>query len=95
MDELTEKWEALKSAAANRGEMLDDSLQAHQYFTDSNEAESWMQEKVGSLRSLKHLNTGRLHSYSDSVLLEFVYVTRSRMLHEQHSDAATTTMLYK
>lgn len=37
--------------ALQRKQDLEDSLQAHQYFADANEAESWMKEKepiVGS-----------------------------------------------
>ncbi|XP_067948494.1 spectrin alpha chain-like isoform X2 [Watersipora subatra] len=44
--ELEERWTELKTAAEQRRELLDDSLHAHQYFTDANEAESWMTEKV-------------------------------------------------
>ncbi|RWS27338.1 hypothetical protein B4U80_10632, partial [Leptotrombidium deliense] len=48
---LNEKWQHLKEKANQRRQDLDDSLQAHQYFADANEAESWMKEKepiVGS-----------------------------------------------
>ncbi|XP_076343494.1 spectrin alpha chain-like isoform X2 [Tachypleus tridentatus] len=45
MDQLNEKWQQLKDKARQRKEDLDDSLQAHQYFADANEAESWMKEK--------------------------------------------------
>ncbi|XP_071033294.1 spectrin alpha chain [Parasteatoda tepidariorum] len=48
---LNEKWQALKDKALQRKQDLEDSLQAHQYFADANEAESWMKEKepiVGS-----------------------------------------------
>lgn len=48
---LNEKWQQLKEKAMQRKQDLDDSHQAHQYFADSNEAESWMKEKepiVGS-----------------------------------------------
>lgn len=42
---LVEHWNLLKSKAAQRKQDLEDSLQAHQYFADANEAESWMREK--------------------------------------------------
>ncbi|XP_049273275.1 spectrin alpha chain isoform X2 [Rhipicephalus sanguineus] len=48
---LSEKWQQLKDKALQRKRDLEDSLQAHQYFADANEAESWMKEKepiVGS-----------------------------------------------
>ena len=40
-----DKWVSLKEKANQRKVDLDDSLQAHQYFADANEAESWMKEK--------------------------------------------------
>jgi spectrin alpha len=42
---LHDHWNQLKEKASQRKQDLDDSLQAHQYFTDANEAESWMKEK--------------------------------------------------
>ena len=42
---LHDHWNQLKEKAAQRKQDLDDSLQAHQYFTDANEAESWIREK--------------------------------------------------
>ncbi|XP_014210997.1 spectrin alpha chain isoform X2 [Copidosoma floridanum] len=42
---LDERWGQLKDKARQRKQDLDDSLQAHQYFADANEAESWMKEK--------------------------------------------------
>ena len=42
---LDEHWGQLKEKARQRKVDLDDSLQAHQYFADANEAESWMKEK--------------------------------------------------
>ncbi|XP_012266103.2 spectrin alpha chain isoform X2 [Athalia rosae] len=42
---LDEHWGQLKEKARQRKTDLDDSLQAHQYFADANEAESWMKEK--------------------------------------------------
>merc|ERR1712223_1907320 len=42
---LHDHWNQLKEKSAQRKQDLDDSLQAHQYFADANEAESWMKEK--------------------------------------------------
>ena len=42
---LHDHWNQLKEKASQRKQDLEDSLQAHQYFTDANEAESWMKEK--------------------------------------------------
>lgn len=49
--QLRDGWRNLKTKADKRRQDLDDSLQAHQYLADANEAESWMREKepvVGS-----------------------------------------------
>jgi spectrin alpha len=45
VDLLDDHWAQLKEKARQRKHDLDDSLQAHQYFADANEAESWMKEK--------------------------------------------------
>lgn len=42
---LHDHWNQLKDKANQRKQDLEDSLQAHQYFADANEAESWMREK--------------------------------------------------
>ncbi|CAJ0583549.1 unnamed protein product, partial [Mesorhabditis spiculigera] len=49
--QLRDNWRALKNKADKRRGELNDSLQAHQYLADANEAEAWMGEKepiVGS-----------------------------------------------
>ena len=49
--QLKDNWRNLKSKAEKRKQDLNDSLQAHQYLADANEADSWMREKepvVGS-----------------------------------------------
>uniref|UniRef100_A0A0V0G435 Putative ca2+-binding actin-bundling protein n=2 Tax=Triatoma TaxID=30075 RepID=A0A0V0G435_TRIDM len=43
--DLNAHWFQLKDKALQRKQDLEDSLQAHQYFADANEAESWMKEK--------------------------------------------------
>ncbi|KAB7494812.1 Spectrin alpha chain [Armadillidium nasatum] len=45
LNTLNQHWSLLKEKANQRRQDLDDSLQAHQYFADANEAESWMKEK--------------------------------------------------
>jgi len=45
LNTLNQHWSLLKERAGQRKQDLDDSLQAHQYFADANEAESWMKEK--------------------------------------------------
>jgi len=45
LNTLNQHWAQLKERANQRKQDLDDSLQAHQYFADANEAESWMKEK--------------------------------------------------
>lgn len=42
---LNQHWNSLKEKAVQRKQDLEDSLQAHQYFADANEAESWIKEK--------------------------------------------------
>ena len=43
--QLHDHWNQLKEKSTQRKQDLSDSLQAHQYFADANEAESWMKEK--------------------------------------------------
>lgn len=45
VDTLRDQWNSLKEKAHQRKQDLEDSLQAHQYFADANEAESWIREK--------------------------------------------------
>jgi spectrin alpha len=45
LSSLNDHWNQLKEKANQRRQDLDDSLQAHQYFADASEAESWMREK--------------------------------------------------
>lgn len=51
---LFEHWNNLKERALQRKQDLDDSLQAHQYFADANEAESWMKEKEPIVSSVDY-----------------------------------------
>lgn len=45
LSNLNQKWYALKEKANVRKRNLENSLQAHQYFADSNECESWIRDK--------------------------------------------------
>ena len=45
LGQLHDHWNQLKEKSTQRKQDLVDSLQAHQYFADANEAESWMKEK--------------------------------------------------
>ncbi|XP_031333128.1 spectrin alpha chain isoform X3 [Photinus pyralis] len=46
---LQDHWIQLTDKAKQRKQDLEDSLQAHQYYADANEAESWMREKEPSV----------------------------------------------
>lgn len=54
LDALKEQWNNLKEKAYQRKQDLEDSLQAHQYFADANEAESWMKEKEPIVASVDY-----------------------------------------
>lgn len=43
--DLRNYWDSLRQQSQNRRQLLEDSLQAQQYFADASEAESWMHEK--------------------------------------------------
>ncbi|XP_037875801.1 spectrin beta chain isoform X2 [Bombyx mori] len=42
---LSKQWETLRDLAAAREKQLADAAEAHQFYGDANEAESWMKEK--------------------------------------------------
>ncbi|RVE46092.1 hypothetical protein evm_009256 [Chilo suppressalis] len=42
---LSQQWETLRQLAAVREKQLADAAEAHQFYGDANEAESWMKEK--------------------------------------------------
>ncbi|XP_022090941.1 spectrin beta chain, non-erythrocytic 5-like isoform X2 [Acanthaster planci] len=46
IDELQEKWARLNEFAEARKYRLEQAAQSHQYYIDTNEAESWMREKM-------------------------------------------------
>ncbi|XP_052769142.1 spectrin beta chain, non-erythrocytic 2-like isoform X1 [Mya arenaria] len=43
---LMDCWKQLQDLAKTRRIKLEDAIEAHQYYTDANEAESWMKEKM-------------------------------------------------
>ncbi|XP_059044966.1 spectrin alpha chain, non-erythrocytic 1 [Achroia grisella] len=45
LSSLNQQWEALRELAAAREKQLADAAEAHQFYGDANEAESWMKEK--------------------------------------------------
>ena len=57
LGQLHDHWNQLKEKSTQRKQDLVDSLQAHQYFADANEAESWMKEKEPLAGNLKFFDT--------------------------------------
>ncbi|KAK2560477.1 Spectrin beta chain [Acropora cervicornis] len=45
--ELSGSWDLLIGASAERKQKLDDALELQKYFTEANEADSWMNDKAG------------------------------------------------
>uniref|UniRef100_UPI00358EA8B4 spectrin beta chain, non-erythrocytic 1-like n=1 Tax=Myxine glutinosa TaxID=7769 RepID=UPI00358EA8B4 len=45
LNDLRELWAKLRTEVASRAARLDQSLQAHQYYSDATEAESWLSEQ--------------------------------------------------
>ena len=43
--QLKSRWESLKEKARSRQLILDEALQAQQYYSSAQEAESWIKEK--------------------------------------------------
>ncbi|KAK3093776.1 hypothetical protein FSP39_020076, partial [Pinctada imbricata] len=46
INSLMDKWKLLKELADARRTKLEDGIEAHQYYADATEAESWMKEKM-------------------------------------------------
>lgn len=65
LDLLKEQWATLREKSTQRKQDLEDSLQAHQYFADANEAESWMREKEPLVASSDY---GKDEDSSESLL---------------------------
>ncbi|XP_043282558.1 spectrin beta chain, non-erythrocytic 5 isoform X2 [Venturia canescens] len=51
IDSLQEHWRVLEELAALRKKQLEDAAEAFQYYTDANEADSWMNEKMALVAS--------------------------------------------
>lgn len=49
---LRNRWEQLRQRADDRAQLLQDSMQAQQYFANANEAEIWMKEKEPLVSSI-------------------------------------------
>ena len=50
-EQLESEWKKLKSRAVSRSELLSQSLDSQKYYTEANESEAWMGEKVPILAS--------------------------------------------
>lgn len=51
INSLQEHWKVLNDLAALRKKQLDDAAEAYQFYTDANEAESWLNEKMALVTS--------------------------------------------
>ncbi|XP_048512555.1 spectrin beta chain, non-erythrocytic 1 isoform X2 [Athalia rosae] len=51
IDSLQEHWKVLEELAALRKKQLDDAAEAYQFYTDANEADSWLNEKMALVAS--------------------------------------------
>ncbi|XP_063234159.1 spectrin alpha chain, non-erythrocytic 1 isoform X2 [Bacillus rossius redtenbacheri] len=51
IDGLLEHWRTLEQLAALRKKQLEDAAEAYQFYTDANEAESWLNEKMALVAS--------------------------------------------
>ncbi|KAJ0169742.1 hypothetical protein K1T71_014348 [Dendrolimus kikuchii] len=52
LSSLNKQWDVLRELAANREKQLADAAEAHQFYGDANEAESWMKEKRPLVKAL-------------------------------------------
>ncbi|XP_050742580.1 spectrin beta chain, non-erythrocytic 5 isoform X2 [Drosophila biarmipes] len=51
IDSLAEHWQALEALVELRRRQLEDAAEAYQFYTDANEAESWLNEKMALVNS--------------------------------------------
>lgn len=51
IDSLEEHWRALESLIEHRKRQIEDEIEAYQFYTDANEAESWLNEKMSLMAS--------------------------------------------
>lgn len=83
IDSLAEHWQALESLVELRRRQLEDAAEAYQFYTDANEAESWLNEKMALVNSRDYGNDepsaqallqrhrdlqGELNAYSGDIL---------------------------
>lgn len=83
IDSLAEHWKALEDLVEVRRRQLDDAAEAYQFYTDANEAESWLNEKMALVNSNDYGNDepsaqallqrhrdlqGELNAYSGDIL---------------------------
>uniref|UniRef100_A0A1B0AD16 Spectrin beta chain, non-erythrocytic 5 n=1 Tax=Glossina pallidipes TaxID=7398 RepID=A0A1B0AD16_GLOPL len=83
IDSLEEHWKALEVLIDMRRQQLEDAAEAYQFYTDANEAESWLNEKMALVNSKDYGNDepsaqallqrhrdlqGELNAYSGDIL---------------------------
>ncbi|XP_037933014.1 spectrin beta chain, non-erythrocytic 5 isoform X1 [Teleopsis dalmanni] len=83
IDSLAEHWKALEDLVELRRRQLEDAAEAYQFYTDANEAESWLNEKMALVNSKDYGNDepsaqallqrhrdlqGELNAYSGDIL---------------------------
>lgn len=83
IDSLEEHWKALEELVETRRKQLEDAAEAYQFYTDANEAESWLNEKMALVNSKDYGNDepsaqallqrhrdlqGELNAYSGDIL---------------------------
>ncbi|XP_016975527.1 spectrin beta chain, non-erythrocytic 5 isoform X2 [Drosophila rhopaloa] len=83
IDSLAEHWQALEALVELRRRQLEDAAEAYQFYTDANEAESWLNEKMALVNSRDYGNDepsaqallqrhrdlqGELNAYSGDIL---------------------------
>ncbi|SPP87212.1 spectrin beta chain, non-erythrocytic 5 isoform X2 [Drosophila guanche] len=83
IDSLAEHWQALEALVEVRRRQLEDAAEAYQFYTDANEAESWLNEKMALVNSKDYGNDepsaqallqrhrdlqGELNAYSGDIL---------------------------
>ncbi|XP_037820524.1 spectrin beta chain, non-erythrocytic 5 isoform X3 [Lucilia sericata] len=82
-DSLDDHWKALEELVEMRRRQLEDAAEAYQFYTDANEAESWLNEKMALVNSKDYGNDepsaqallqrhrdlqGELNAYSGDIL---------------------------
>uniref|UniRef100_A0A158QA40 Spectrin beta chain n=1 Tax=Enterobius vermicularis TaxID=51028 RepID=A0A158QA40_ENTVE len=81
INKLYNKWEKLRKNAEAVGKWLREAEQAHQYFQDANEAESWIREKMPLVKSDDY---GRDEQASENLLSRHIRLEEE--IRAYHSD---------